>query len=95
MVYLLLYLCIYSLADHIDQCVIFILDKKRYLCVEWFNIEVNFKYMHPISLKKRYILKNISAKYAWQTMRCIFYSLTHQILCLVIRGGTPLINKLL
>ena len=45
--------------------------------------------------KKRYILKTFQHNMLSKLWGCIFYSLTHEILCLVIRGVTSLINKLL
>ena len=48
--------------------------------------------MHPFFLKKKDILKTFQQNIP-QT--CIFYSLTHQILCLVIRGVTYFYKNLL
>ena len=51
--------------------------------------------MHPIFFKKDTYLKHFSKICSANYEDVFFYSLTHQILCLVIRGVTSLINKLL
>ena len=50
--------------------------------------------MHPIK-KKDTDIKHFSKIYSGNYEDNFFYSLTHEILCLVIRGVTSFINKLL